>query len=295
MKIILSRKGFDSSSGGCPNPILPSGRLLPLPIPDAQSPIRYSDLNYNDSEEGGLNVGRIVKDLSGGRITPKAKAHLDPDLERSLCSREPGWRPLFGQSGAAQGHLMKQGVGPGDLFLFFGLFQQVAWDKSAETKGRWRFVKSSPKRHLLWGWLQVDRMEDVKLLSADALPWARLHPHFHGKREGANFLYLPREKLSLGPLSKQLNGAGCFERFKPGLSLTAPEATSPSRWLLPAWFHPGEGLEALSYHSKPWRWHKENGLVCLQSVARGQEFVLDADQYSEAKSWALSIIKEGTR
>ncbi len=37
MRIILSRKGFDSGSGGVPNPILPDGRLVPLPIPDQGS------------------------------------------------------------------------------------------------------------------------------------------------------------------------------------------------------------------------------------------------------------------
>ena len=31
MKIILSRKGFDSANGGGPSPIFPDGRLLSLP------------------------------------------------------------------------------------------------------------------------------------------------------------------------------------------------------------------------------------------------------------------------
>ena len=46
MKIILSRKGFDTTSGGCPSPILPDGTLLSLPIPDEED-IKYSDLQYN--------------------------------------------------------------------------------------------------------------------------------------------------------------------------------------------------------------------------------------------------------
>ena len=37
MKLILSRKGFDSANGGCPSPIL-DGRLCSLPIPDAGAP-----------------------------------------------------------------------------------------------------------------------------------------------------------------------------------------------------------------------------------------------------------------
>jgi len=45
-----------------------------------------------------------------------------PALSHSSLPREPGWRPLFGQSGAAQGHLRNQHVNIGDVFLFFGLF-----------------------------------------------------------------------------------------------------------------------------------------------------------------------------
>ena len=33
MKIILSRKGFDSGYGGMPSPILPNGIMLSMPIP----------------------------------------------------------------------------------------------------------------------------------------------------------------------------------------------------------------------------------------------------------------------
>jgi len=52
-------------------------------------------------------------------------AHLDPDLDAASRRREPGWRPLLGQHGAAQSHLCNESVGPGDLFLFFGLFRRT--------------------------------------------------------------------------------------------------------------------------------------------------------------------------
>ena len=45
MKVILSRKGFDSSNGGCPSPILSDGTLLSLPIPSADRDT-YDDLSY---------------------------------------------------------------------------------------------------------------------------------------------------------------------------------------------------------------------------------------------------------
>ena len=55
--------------------------------------------------------------------------------------REPGWRPLFGQEGAAETHLANQGVGTGDVFLFFGLFRPV--EKAGDG---WRYVRGSRPR-----------------------------------------------------------------------------------------------------------------------------------------------------
>lgn len=37
VKFILSRKGFDSGSGGRPSPILPDGTMLSRPIPEQDS------------------------------------------------------------------------------------------------------------------------------------------------------------------------------------------------------------------------------------------------------------------
>lgn len=57
-------------------------------------------------------------------------AHLDPDLRRdALPTRPNGWRPAFGQSGAAAGHLFNQEVGIGDLFMFFGWFRKTIAEK----------------------------------------------------------------------------------------------------------------------------------------------------------------------
>jgi len=46
MRIILSRKGFDSGSGGCPSPIFPDGSMFAMPIPYEPSPVRYEDLRW---------------------------------------------------------------------------------------------------------------------------------------------------------------------------------------------------------------------------------------------------------
>ena len=120
MKIILSRKGFDSASGGVPSPIFPVGKMLSLPIPDEDSHIRYHDIQWNKE-----NIGSIVSDLTKGKIRAHDGAHLDPDLNRGSIPHHKKWKPILGQISSAQGHLRNQNIQPGDLFLFFGLFREA--------------------------------------------------------------------------------------------------------------------------------------------------------------------------
>ena len=163
MRLILSRKGFDSGAGGCPSPIFPDGTMLSLPIPDKGSPVPYRELVYR-----GINVGRLIVDLTGDAKRLRHYGHLNPDLDHHLYPRAVGWRPLFGQTGVAQGHLRNQNVQVGDLFLFFGLFRPTE-----HLDGRWRFVKHVHARHVLWGWLQIGEIHGVDALRADEFPWAR--------------------------------------------------------------------------------------------------------------------------
>lgn len=46
MKIILSRKGFDSGNGGFPSPKMPDGTLLTMPIPERRN-IYNEELYFN--------------------------------------------------------------------------------------------------------------------------------------------------------------------------------------------------------------------------------------------------------
>jgi hypothetical protein len=148
MKLILSRKAFDSAAGDVANPILEDGTMLPLPIPDRKSPIRYRDIPI-----AGEILGAVAADLTRGKIRPDYRAHLDPDLIRHAYPREPGWRPLLGQVDSAQSVLAREGVGPGDLFLFFGWFRRAA--RSAD---RLEFVRRAPDVHVIWGWLQIEEV-----------------------------------------------------------------------------------------------------------------------------------------
>lgn len=274
MKIVLSRKGFDSSAGGCPSPILPDGQLLSLPIPDTLSPTRYADL--------GLPSG-LLDDLTRGRIELNHGAHLDPDIHWRSLPRVRNWRPLFGQFGAAQSHLRNQGVGAGDLFLFFGLFRPVT-----RTAKGWRW-HNAPARHVFWGWFQVGEVWPLKPDSA--LPrWAQSHPHAGRRDLAGNTLYVARNNLQLQGDNTDLPGAGVFNRAAPALQLTAPNACTVSQWRLPRWFYPSQGKPPLSYHQRPERWQQKSRWCELQAAARGQEFVLDSAHYPSAIRWANDLI-----
>ena len=274
MKIILSRKGFDSFSGGVPSPIFPDGELLSLPIPDKSSTIRYEEIAGNRL----ATVGELVEQLAG--IPQIHSAHLDPDLAARSIPRAKGWRPIFGQGGPAETHLKNQGVGPGDVFLFFGLFRSV------ERMGsRWRYVRASQPMHILFGWLQAAQRINVSEWPV-ADQWGLYHPHLARKPRTGDVIYVAAKRLVLPQVgSVGVAGAGLFHSFSQDLRLTAPDSGRHGLWLLPKWFHPANHASSLSYHGDAARWKKTSAGTALSSVGRGQEFVLDCTDYPEAINW----------
>ena len=284
MKVILSRKGFDSGSGGCPSPIFPDGSLMSLPIPDPKSRIAYQEIAGNH----WVDVGEAVSQLGG--IHPTHRAHLDPDLIRGSIPRRKNWRPIFGQVGASEGHLRRQRVGAGDLFLFFGLFRPVE-----KIGSHLYFVRNSKPIHVLYGWLQIaDRVPVLEWpISKD---WAFYHPHFSREPHPRNVLYLSTDQLVLPQCGiPEIPGAGTFPRYSENLRLTAPNSAHPSKWQLPAWFNPDGHSSRLSYHSNPSRWEMTDGGILLSAVSRGQEFVLDCERLPEAGEWLKWIFTSAPR
>jgi hypothetical protein len=274
MKLILSRKGFDSTSGGVPSPIFPDGRMLSLPIPDKQSHISYEEIGGYESSP----MGELVEQLAS--IPRTHRAHLDPDLSSQSIPRLSGWRPIFGQAGSSEVHLQNQHVGRGDVFLFFGLYRRV----EGSSQG-WRYVRDAKAKHVLFGWLQVaERIAVSSWPTTDR--WALYHPHFARSPHPSNVIYASSQRLHLPHhTSSGIAGAGTFQFYSPQLRLTAPDSERPGRWLLPEWFSPEHRPSTLSFHRSAARWERANGGVNLSSVSRGQEFVLNCDHYPEAIPW----------
>ena len=120
VKLILSRKAFDSGAGKVANPIL-----------DDRSMIADADPGQGISRSATRTSPWPARTWAPSRLTSPAAGPARTTSPISIPTschrlpREPGWRPLFGQAGAAQTVLARAGVGPGDLFLFFGWFRQA--------------------------------------------------------------------------------------------------------------------------------------------------------------------------
>lgn len=201
MKIILSRKGFDSSNGGCASPIMPDGTLLSMPIPSSDVD-RYSDLRWNDT-----TYNDILSDLRPNKSY--AGCHIDPDIRADNRIKPiDNWTPAFGQIGAAQGLLVNAGVECGDIFLFFGWFRHIE-----HTAEGYRYVKikgndfySCSDMQVIYGYMQIGKI----LTTPDSISEYSWHPHSSYKRLQShnNALYLPSRSLSLNP---ELNGCGTLD------------------------------------------------------------------------------------
>ncbi len=282
MKIILSRKGFDSANGRKPSPIFPDGTVFSLPIPSTQDAVRLRDLRHAD-----FDVAAHVHELTRGRLGAENCVHLDPDIYSTILPRRAGWVPALGQSGAAQSHLAAQGVGPGDLFLFYGWFR--------ETQPSDKQSASRADRHVIFGWLQIGSVWNIntereQLLAAH--PGVADHPHlaalpkYQDKRN--NFLYVAAAELRIpGVAETGLPGGGAFEQISPARTLTAPEQ-SRRYWQLPRWFVK-EGRPSLSYHGSPSLWSDLGDCLVLKSAAIGQEFVMELPEGPEPGNWLRSI------
>ncbi len=242
MRIVFSRKGFDSSAGGGPSPIV-DGRPISLPIPDSKGASRTT------YEQRGLAVHAAK--ASRGKLSGADLCHDDPMfLENGTC--------VFGQCGAAQTHLERQGVGVGDVFVFFGLFAEEA---------------SGEPHHRIFGYLKV---EDITHL-ADGVPqtFADLdHPHAIAMHASNDAIWRGEGQVSA--------------RASDALRLTVPEGP-PSLWKRPAWLKHG----GLSYHDREDRWLRaKDGHPRLKSVARGQEFVADIGRRQAPRDWLAGVIAE---
>lgn len=267
MKVILSRKGFDSSYGGQPSPILPDGTLLSLPIPSKDDETKYTDLIYQNK-----SYYDIIKELKpNSKIKLEHTCHLDPDIRHDSIERSTDWKGLFGQIGSAQGHLKNENIQIGDIFIFFG------WFKETEIVSNYiRYKFNSPDLHVIFGYLQIGNI----FYSFEQLPdTAKYHPHARKfSYNKNNCIYEASDTLSF---DENIPGFGCL-RFKDSLILTKP-GENRSHWNLPEFFRSDK--VKITYHS-----NESYKTDYFQSAQKGQEFVIENND--KVIDWVKNIIKQ---
>lgn len=241
MRIVFSRKGFDSSSGGGPSPIM-DGVPLSLPIPAGAA----SRTTYGD-----LGLGEHASRASRGRLGDGDLCHHDPMFSDD---GQFAGQCLFGQCGAAQTHLERQGVGVGDVFVFFGLFAEEA---------------TGEPHHRIFGYLKVEEILRLEHGAPQELVDAG-HPHALAMHHRNDCIWRGEGRVA--------------SHASETLRLTVPGGP-PSLWQRPDWLKRG----GLSYHDREDRWLRGGR---LRSVARGQEFVADIGRRKAPREWLARVIEE---
>lgn len=266
MKIILSRKGFDSTAGGIINPIMPDGTLLSLPITSADTDT-YESLIYK-----GVKYSKLLNDLG---YKGEETCHLDPDIRENVRKVEiANWQPAFGQIGTAQRYLENSGVTVGDLFLFFGCFRRIDLKAGKYTyvrKNQSNFYLGHPVQ-IIFGYLEVGKIiKEPELIQKYS--W---HPHSSSGRldKQTNVLYIPSKQLSF---ANHLPGYGVLDYNKK--RILTKEGRTPAKWERKEFLMPNHI-----------RGNRKNSGAADELYYGGQWQELVINESEVASKWAYNII-----
>lgn len=285
MRIILSRKGFDSTFGKMTNLIVNNKELVMIPIPEQCSSkklYKYEDLKNLSHDE---QLEKFIKEEILKRVDNEY-CHADPDLVN--FHNEPNFKGVLGQVDTAQRHLKKNNVGKGDIFIFFGLFA------NASIVGNKLEIDFKSKKHIIYGYLQVGEFYDKSKfheITKKEYSGIRENPHLKDdfyKENETNTIYVASEKLTIGDQVTDYKGYGIFN-YNESLNLTIENEDINPNHLLTCWNLPSmfKGCE-ITYHNK----EKSQKPNCFMSAKRGQEFIVkDFNDEKQLKEWFDEVFK----
>lgn len=268
MKIILSRKGFDSSCGGVASPIFKDGTMLSMPIPSSEiDGVKYVDIMWN-----GKTYDEIWKSLGGSKYKHDSFCHLDPDIRKGVRKNDlKDWQAAFGQCDQSLSHLENEGVKVGDIFMFFGRFRMAEINRIS-------YLECTRDFQAIYGFLQIGR-----IAKGNELKKYYWHPHSKGYK-GNNAIFVASEKLVIDGKETDTPGYGVF-KYSDELRLTRENESHLTYWNKLPWMDNSE--ITMSYHRNR---IYDDELGYFKAVARGQEFVIDENE--EVTRWAVKLIKE---
>jgi len=298
-RVVLSRKGFDSSAGGFASPIFSDGQMVSLPIPENRSHknVTYSFNDLRKPTGRDFSISEILKRLHPS-FDSSQKVHLDPDIRPSLRPKNTH-DPLgyFGQDDTSMKELQNNGVCDPDnqsLFLFYGWYKGVGMsnDGNLYYERAQKDELRTHHQHMIWGWLQSEgypRRIPESGLSQELKQFAH-HPHIEERNRKNNYIFVSKKKLSF---ADDIPGVGVFSHYDLSLRLTcSKELNKRSSWLVPAFLHPcarGRIEKAL--------WSPEGKNMRVEYRGYGQEFIFDTVGFeAETSEWLGRIFQcVGTR
>lgn len=194
MKVILSRKGMDTSNGNIPNLILPKSDgtcdlvMLPIPNPTHYCTIqkdkaKYKDLHF-EKATNYPNFSTLLKNTFEKKknVYWEQTCHADPNLIDFFDqANQTKFLGTVGQAGESQSHLQK--INKGDIFIFFGSFCEAREAQKGETS-YFKF-KNSTTKHIMFGYLQVGEIIHINTLTPKErkkhkfLKLLEKHPHWN--------------------------------------------------------------------------------------------------------------------
>lgn len=316
-KVVLSRKGFDSSAGGGYSPFDPqTGKYVVLPIPMGKSERKISkSLKYEeiDIERDCLqgycktNLKSLMEAMGVKKVTLQTKdgkeeseyAHFDPWLLDCPWLAEGSNHQIgaLGQVGVPQAHLDNQKVRQGSLFLFFSRFTPIKNGENIIVPHIIRPEHLNEGLYFIYGWLKVGKVvkeykeirDEKRLLRHPHATQAYFEKEDPFLRKKNNTIYIADELLF--PDNK-IPGCGYFRRLNELLCLSASDSDQqklgnwiPSRWRLPKFFDKTRP----SYLPKE-KWPKnKDGSWSVKIPGRWQEAVFEESE--EFCQWFCELLK----
>ena len=273
MKIILSKKGLDSSNSTKPISITNKEMIfLPIPSENIYDSERYSEVFIDKISllyycmEMGINYGFINEGQVP--IDGVTNCHLDQQLINYFGYHD--FKGSFGQVLSAQKHLENNNVSVNDLFLFYG----------------WYSDKNKPNgKHTVFGYMQIGEIIKMGELTPNQkqdliikYPWLHHQPHWDSK-ETNNTIYIARETCTF---DKRIKGYGMF-KYNKRLDLTASDTELKTCWKIPALKNCKVSFKDKNGHSN------FNELGQFRVAERCQELVIE--ECPQAEKWAINLIK----
>jgi len=281
MRIILSRKGFDSSYGSHPSIILPDNKMISFPIPVTQPEIGIAaeDILY---VELGKTLDELLHELN---IKNHYAYHVDPEIQNikiadKVSFFDRGYGTL-GQSGAAASHLANNHISSIEIsknepavFIFFGLFS-----KTKRENGKLKY--DGKPFHAIFGYVIADEAVKVSTISDTVHPELKSHLHyinqFEANKKKDEYIKHDRNIIFKG---KQF---GTF-KYSEDLRLTVNDSDRTTRWGTP------DFIKSMTYNKKRIDdGVRSNNKIFFDAASRGQEFIITEFETEKMKRWLKNL------